>query len=144
MTLHVANADDLPAIRALLLSNGLPIDDVDASPVQAHWVWRNADRVVGTVALDVVGSVAVLRSLVTDPGFRGQRIATALCDAAEDEARQRRVTAVYLLTESAVEVFARRGYRAIDRSTVPDSVAQHRQFGSGCCQCAHTMMKSFG
>jgi amino-acid N-acetyltransferase len=144
MTLDVAKADDLPAIRGLLSSNGLPIEDLDASAVQAQWVWRIADRVVGTVALDVVGSAAVLRSLVTDSAFRGQRIATALCDAAEDEARRRRVTAVYLLTESAAEVFARRGYRPIDRSTVPDSVARHRQFASGCCQCAHTMMKSFG
>jgi amino-acid N-acetyltransferase len=144
MTLEVAQAADLANIRALLRSNGLPIEDLDAGGVQTHWVWRDADRVVATVGLDVVGTVAVIRSLVTDSAFRGQHIASALCDAAEDEGRRRGVTSVYLLTESAAELFERRGYRAVDRATVPDGVACHRQFASGCCRCARTMVKSVG
>lgn len=143
MTLEVAQTGDLANIRTLLRANGLPTEGLDAGGVQAHWVWREADRVVATVALDVVGTVAVIRSLATDPTFRGQRIATVLCDAAEDEARRRGVTAVYLLTESAAELFAGRGYRAIDRATVPDGIARHWQFASGCCQCGRTMVKSF-
>jgi amino-acid N-acetyltransferase len=143
MTLEVARVSDLDNIRALLRSNGLPTEDLDASGVQAHWVWRDAGCVVGTVGLDIVDTAAVIRSLVTDPGFRGRHIATALCDAAEEAARRRGVTAVYLLTESAVGLFERRAYRAINRAAVPDAVARHRQFASGCCQCAHTMMKAF-
>jgi amino-acid N-acetyltransferase len=144
MTVEIAQADDLASIRALLRSNGLPTEDLDAGGAQAHWVWRDAAGVVATVGLDVVGTVAVLRSLVTDAAFRGQHLATALCDAAEDEARFRGVTAVYLLTESAADLFERRGYRAVDRATVPNDVGRHRQFASGCCQCARTMVKSLG
>ena len=142
--LDVARPEDLLAISELLRSNGLPTEDLHAAGVQAHWVCRDADRVVGTVALDIVGTVAVLRSLVTDRAWRGQRIATALCDAAEDEARKRRVTELYLLTETATGLFARRGYQAIDRTAVPGGIAQHRQFASGCCQCAQAMVKSLG
>ena len=143
MALEVAQAGDLADIRALLRSSRLPAEDLDAGGVHAHWVWREAGRVVGTAGLDVVGTVAVMRSLVTDPEFRGQGIATALCDAAEDEARRRGVTAVYLLTESAAALFERRGYRTVDRATVPDGIARHRQFASGCCQCARAMVKAF-
>lgn len=143
MNIDVAQPTDLVGIRTLLQSSGLPSEDVDASGVQSHWVSRDAGLVVGTIGLDVVGAEAVIRSLVTHSAFRGAGIATALCDAAEEEARRRGVIAVYLLTESASRFAERRGYRTIDRATVPDSVAQHRQFASGCCRCACTMVKSF-
>lgn len=142
MSVDHARVAEAESIRTLLLSCGLPTEDLDAG-VQAHWVWRDAGRVVGTIGLDLVGAVAVIRSLATDAAFRGAGIATALCEAAEDEARRRGVAAVYLLTESAAGFAERRGYRVIERASVPDSVAQHRQFASGCCQCARTMVKSF-
>lgn len=142
MMIEVARLADLDNIRTLLQSNGLPADDLDDNGVQSHWVCRDANRVVATVGLDIIGAEAVLRSLVTHSDFRGEGIATALCDTAEGEARRRRVTAVYLLTESAAGFAEGRGYRTVDRATVPESVAQHRQFASGCCQCARAMVKS--
>jgi amino-acid N-acetyltransferase len=142
MSVEVARVSDLDDIRSLLRSNGLPTEDLEASGVEAHWVCRDAGRVAGSVGMDVVGTVAVVRSLVTDPEFRGQHVATALCDAVEDHARRRGVTAAYLLTESASGFFERRGYRAVARAAVPDAVSRHRQFASGCCQCASTMMKA--
>ena len=94
------------------------------------------------MGLDVVASGAVLRSLATHPASRGQGIATALCDAAEAEAVRRGITGVYLLTESAAGFAERRGYRAIERSTVPAPVAEHRQFATAVCQSATAMAKS--
>jgi N-acetylglutamate synthase-like GNAT family acetyltransferase len=142
MAVAVADPGDLTNIQELLRSNGLPTEDLDAAGVRTHWVWREAGRVVGTAGLDVVGSFAVFRSLATEEAFRGQGIATALCDAAEEEAHRRGVTALYLLTETAPALFERRGYRTIDRASVPESIACHRQFASGCCQCAVAMVKS--
>ena len=142
MSLERARAADLDEIRTLLRSSGLPSEDVDAAGPQAHWVWRSGSRVVGTVGLDVVASGAVLRSLATHPDFRGQGIATALCDAAEAEAVRRGATSVFLLTESAAGFVERRGYRAIERSTVPAPVAAHRQFATAVCQSAMAMAKS--
>lgn len=55
MSIDVAQLDDLDDIRTLLQSSRLPAEDLDVGGVQAHWVWRNAGRVVGTVGLDVVG-----------------------------------------------------------------------------------------
>src|SRR5436305_2106024 len=120
MSVDLARVDDLDDIRALLRSNGLPTEVEESSGVEAHWVWREADGNVGTIWLDIVGTAGVLRSLVTDAGFGGRHVATALCDRAEDEAQRRGSAAVYLLTESAGGFFERRGYRTVDRKTVPD------------------------
>ena len=141
MAIHVAQGVDAEVIRALLRSNGLPTEDFDENGIQSHWVWRDANQVVGTVGLDIIGAESVIRSLVTHPDFRRQGIATALCDVAEGEAARRGVTAVYLLTESAADFVQRRGYHMIDRAKVPDSIARHRQFASGCCKCAAAMVK---
>jgi amino-acid N-acetyltransferase len=144
MSLEVARVSDRDDIHALLRSNGLPTEDFEASGIESHWVWRDAGRVVATVGMDVIGTAAVVRSLVTMSPYRGQHVATALCNAVEDDARARGVTAVYLLTESAAELFERRGYRIVDRATVPLDIARHRQFASGCCECARALVKVLG
>jgi amino-acid N-acetyltransferase len=141
VAVEVARLADLEDIRTLLRCNGLPTEDLDDNGVQSHWVWRDAARVVGTVGLDTVGAEGVIRSLVTHPDFRREGIASALCDVAEREAGRRGVTAVYLLTESAADFAQGRGYQTVNRATVPDSVARHRQFASGCCQCSCAMVK---
>ena len=141
MSVQPAQVADLGRIRELLRASGLPTEDVDAAGAQAHWVWREAGRVVGAVGLDLLGNDAVLRSLVTDAACRGRGIASGLCEAAEGEARRRGASRVYLLTETAVRFAEGRGYRAVDRSVVPSAVAGHRQFATGCCACAAALAK---
>ena len=136
-----ARLEDAAEIEELLRSVGLPAADVAGDGLFAHWVWRRDGRVVATVGLDIVGSEAVLRSLATHADCRGQRIASALCDAAEEEARRQSVAAVYLLTEAAQRFAEQRGYHIVSRASVPESVASHRQFRTGCCGCAPAMAK---
>ena len=107
-----ARLEDGEEIEELLRSVGLPADDVAGEGLFAHWVWRRDGRVVATVGLDIVGSEAVLRSLATHADCRGQRIASALCDAAEEEARRQSVAAIYLLTEATQSFAEHRGYHA--------------------------------
>lgn len=136
-----ARLEDGEEIEELLRSVGLPADDVAGEGLFAHWVWRRDGRVVATVGLDIVGSEAVLRSLATHADCRGQRIASALCDAAEEEARRQSVAAIYLLTEATQSFAEHRGYHIVARASVPESVASHRQFRTGCCGCASAMAK---
>src|SRR2546422_10853964 len=107
-----AGAADLPAILELLTASKLPragIEDHLASTLLA----RVESGVVGTAALELYGSAALLRSVAVATRFRGRGLGAALTVAALDLARRRGVRTVYLLTETAGRFFPKFGFRPI-------------------------------
>ena len=72
---------------------------------------------------------------------RGRRIASRLCDEAEARAAAAGAKRVFLLTETAEELFARRGYRRLDRAAAPPEVAASREFALVCPASAVLMVR---
>ena len=97
-------------------------------------------RVVGCVALEVYGPVALLRSLVVSPGDRGRRLGERLTAGAVDEARGRGVRDLYLLTQTAADFFPRFGFTVEDRASAPKSLGESEEFRS-CCPASAVMMR---
>ncbi len=128
-------------VRALLQGAGLPIDDLNATRAPDFIVACDGARVVGAVALERHGDVALLRSLVVDPDYRRHGVGCKLVTAAEQRARALGIAQLVLLTQTAEAFFARRGYEKIARSGAPAAVQSSHEFATLCPASAVCMRK---
>ncbi len=131
---------DLPAILELLAASKLPragIEDHVASTLVA----RADSDVVGSAALELYGSAALLRSVAVATRLRGRGLGAALTVAALDLARRSGVRTVYLLTETAGRFFPKFGFAAIARAQVDPVVLESPEFTTACPKSALVMVK---
>ena len=115
---------DLPAIRALLVAAGLPTADLAATPPADFWGCREGTALIGVIGLETYGAVALLRSLAVAPAWQGRGLGSTLLAHTERAARQRGITALYLLTTTVEAFFTRRGYVRIPREAAPPILRQ--------------------
>lgn len=131
---------DRAHVRELLRHCGLPIDDIDTSPVD-FLVMREAGQVVGAVGLESADGVGLLRSLAVLPSLNGQGRGGALIAAAERLAEQRGIDDLYLLTTTAPGFFALHDYLRVQRASVPLALQGTVQFAALCPSTAVCMHK---
>ena len=131
---------DLPAIVELLTASKLPCAGIE-DHVASTLVARQEPGVVGTAALELYGSAALLRSVAVATQLRGQGLGAALTVAALDLARRRGVRTVYLLTETAGRFFPKFGFTAITRAQVEPVVLGSLEFTAACPKSALVMVK---
>ncbi|HTO43902.1 MAG TPA: arsenic resistance N-acetyltransferase ArsN2 [Burkholderiales bacterium] len=136
-----ASAEDLIAIRALLERSGLPTSDLESARPEFALI-REGGRVVAAGALQRFGSSALLRSVVVDSDRRGSGLGRAIVGELERLARTAQINRLVLLTQTAVEFFAREGYRVIERSSAPEDMQGSEEFRSLCPSSATCMEKS--
>jgi homocysteine S-methyltransferase len=138
--IEVAVVADLPAIQGLLERSALPVSDLAGSGA-SFVVAREGGRVVGAVGLEVHGTAGLLRSIVVADSRRGAGVGRAIVEFVEAAARQRGVTELVLLTETAPGFFAGLGYTEILRERAPKAVRDSAEFRSLCPQTARCMSK---
>ena len=131
---------DLPAIVELLAASKLPRASIE-DHVASTLVARHDASVVGTAALELYGSAALLRSVAVATRLRGQGLGAALTVAALDLARRLGIRTVYLLTETAGGFFPKFGFTAITRAQVEPVVLQSPEFTTACPKSALVMVK---
>ena len=132
--------NDLDLLTALLDAGHLPSDGLGVH-LRTTLVARDAAGIIGCVALEPYGNAALLRSLAVTLSRRGHGVGQHLTLAALDLARQRRLAAVYLLTTTAADFFARHfGFQPIERGALPAAVQQSVEFVSACPQTAQAMV----
>jgi amino-acid N-acetyltransferase len=135
---RAATSADEPALRQFLEAEALPADDVTTSK-QAFILAIEEGRIVGSVALEIVGPDALVRSLAIAPAHRGHGLGAALDGRAAGLARTMEVATLYLLTTTARDYALRRGYEVVERGEVPPGVAGLPQFRSLCPASATCM-----
>lgn len=128
-------------LEAALSKAGLPAGDLkEAAP--RFWRFSVADDIpAGFGGLEIYGSDALMRSVVTLPPLRGRRIGAAIVTALEAEARLAKCRTVYLLTTTAQPLFEKLRYGVIDRAQAPAAIRASAQFSSLCPASAALMMK---
>jgi amino-acid N-acetyltransferase len=126
-----ARPDDAAAIAGLLREAGLPCEDF-AAHLANFVVARHGDLVVGAVGFEFYGPDALLRSLVVAPARRRSGVASRLLGRVVETAGRAGVGRLYLLTTTAEEYFARRGFGRIAREKVPAAVAASGEFCGLC------------
>ena len=109
-------------IKAALVKAKLPADDLGDARVLV-WRFETIEGTpVGFGGLEIFGRDALLRSLVTLPPLRQVGMGAAMVAMLETEARALKCHAIYLLTASGTDFFARLGYATCARSDVPEAI----------------------
>ncbi|RDI71997.1 arsenic resistance N-acetyltransferase ArsN2 [Halopelagius longus] len=134
-------ADSLSYVETVLEANGLPARDVRSKP-DCFYVGDDGGEAVGVGGVEAYGSYGLLRSVAVEESARGEGYGTALCDALEAEARESGVETLYLLTTTAAEFFADRGYEETNRSDTPEAIRETTEFEELCPASAVCMKKS--
>ena len=146
MTVHLAtyspaSARDTEAIRRLLAENALPSDDIDRH-LGDFIVLRIEGSLAGVAGLEIVGEVALLRSVAVAKERRRNRMGLTLCEKVLARARERGAKTVYLLTLTAASFFQKKlGFVAVDRADVPPAIQDTCEFQSACPASASVLMR---
>ncbi|MEO1082499.1 MAG: arsenic resistance N-acetyltransferase ArsN2 [Pseudomonadota bacterium] len=139
--MRTAEIADLPKIVDLLAASALPTEDLEQQDLSLFVVEELGAGLGSVGGLERCGRDALLRSVATDEGLRGQGRARAMVAELEGRAARHGIGELYLLTETAADFFAGLGYAVRDRETVPDAVRASRQFSSICPDSAVVMAK---
>jgi amino-acid N-acetyltransferase len=134
----------------LLAQCGLPTEDADPERLRYFIRARGAAGLAGVVGVQPLDTAvdsgnldhaALLRSLAVAPEQRGLGVGSRLCDEAESLARAGGFSELYLLTTTAADWFAARGYARVARDVLPNAVRQTAQFRELCPASAVAMHK---
>ena len=128
------------SIVTLLQSEKLPTEDLPAA-LNNFFIALDHDNVVGAVGLEKYNNCGLLRSLVVTRDYRNEKIAGKLVKQLEEKAKTSGIDCIYLLTETAPDYFAKKGYEKISREDVPTSLKQSSEFSHVCPQSAIIMQK---
>ncbi|MEO8499862.1 MAG: GNAT family N-acetyltransferase [Vicinamibacteria bacterium] len=134
---------DRSAVLELIASCRLPPDGL-----ADHWdtTWVAVDpgepaSVLGSVALEIHGDAALLRSLATREDHRLKGLGSALFNFALARAADWRVSTVALLTTTAAPFFARRGFETVTRDALSPSLQASAEFRGACPASATAMVR---
>lgn len=136
-----ATSADYPAIEALLIEAGLPLDGARGA-FGTGVIARAEGRVVAGAALERYGRHGLLRSVVVAPDARARGVGRAVVAAAEALAIADGIDELYLITETAVDWFPRLGYAPIDRALAAEAVGESVEFTTACRDTGQAMHKS--
>lgn len=132
---------DEPAVLSLLAAAGLTTGDLEGAAMGGFLVAAGDDGLVGVAGIEAFGTEGLLRSVAVAPAARGKGLGAALVAAAEAHAMLAGLRALYLLTTTAPEFFARLGYERVDRDEAPPGIAGSAEFARLCPASAACMRK---
>jgi amino-acid N-acetyltransferase len=135
-----ANNGFREAVVALLQAEKLPVEDLPSS-LDQFFIAVDEDVLAGVVGFEMHGAFALLRSLAVKPEYRNKKIASALIDEVESEASNKRFSGIYLLTETAADYFAAKGFQRVERGDVPLEIKRSSEFAHVCPVSAIVMKK---
>jgi amino-acid N-acetyltransferase len=143
MTLRAEPARPHDLRGALDLLGRSQLTEQDVAERWGHYfvVHEDDGRVVGVAGLEVHGEDGLLRSVAVDPDYRGQGLAASLVEAAMARARRVGLRSVYLLTTTARDYFARRGFADCPREEAPAPIRESWEYRVGCPTTAALMRR---
>jgi amino-acid N-acetyltransferase len=125
----------------LLTSQKLPTGDLPGL-LKNFFVAVDDGMVTGVAGLEVYGNYGLLRSLAVNADLQKKGIGAMLLDKIETLAAEKKLEAIYLLTETAKDYFENKGYEHIARMDIPEEVKAASEFTHVCPESAIAMQKS--
>lgn len=131
---------DRDAWSQALAVAGLPLDGLFDVPTSVFCASEGSSE-VAWAALEHHGDAGLVRSVVVLPERRHSGVGSVLMDAVEVAADERGLP-LYLLTETAADFFAGRGYRRIPRDGAPPAVMESIEWAVACGDSAVPMVRA--
>ena len=136
-----AAAENLNSIERLLKECELPYHDIEEH--LSHLVIAMKDKkLIGTIGLEIMNEMGLVRSLAVSPSVRKQGIAKELYSRIQAHAHLEGIISLYLLTLTAEEFFSKLGFKNIERNSVPSEIQSTKEFRSLCPETAVCMVKN--
>lgn len=142
LTIQNASAGDLPQIRSLLDSVGLPDEGV-AEQLGYFLVAKDQNgRLIGTVGLESYGVVGLLRSLAVSPDHQGCGLGQTLVTESLKRAAARGIHEIVLLTLTAPDFFGKHfSFVPANRSAYTEALSSCVEMQMSCCSNAVFMKR---
>ena len=132
--------DEIAGLARFLDAASLPSADL-ADPGRLFFRIE-VDSLVGYGGLEGEGPDRLLRSIVILADRRGHGLGRTLVTTLEQQARNRGVERLHLLTTTAASFFRALGYTDADRGAAPQAVAASREFTALCPASAAYLVKA--
>lgn len=129
---RIATEADFHSVITLLAASELPHEDLHLGSMQEFLVVTDGQTALGVIGLERFGDIGLLRSLAVDRERRAAGIGGDLVDALERRSRDTGVRMLYLLTTTAADFFARRGYAIVPRAQAPATIQSTQEFSTLC------------
>ena len=137
---QIQDPDDIIRLQRFLEANNLPWQDV-ATGKASYWGHLDSQgELIGSGALEFYSTAALLRSVAVHNKMRGQLLGKQIVEELITKAGQRKISSVYLLTETAREFFLKRGFEDIPRSEAPEDLRLSSEFSYVCPTSAACMI----
>jgi len=126
------------SVSALIRFHGLPLDGA-SEHFENFVVVLSGEQVIGAAGLEVYGDVGLLRSVAVRQESAKRGLGTRLTLSVLVRARALNLRAVYLLTTTAAEFFAQKGFRRVERALLPTELNASRELQGACPATAVAM-----
>lgn len=140
MKIREATSRDLDAVESLLSASNLPLDGVEEN-FSSFVVAEDRGEIAGAIGLERFGSVALLRSAVVSPDYRGSGVGRRLVERLLERAETEGIEELFLLTTTAEKYFPRFGFARTTRGAVPAAVKASAEFQGACPDSAVVMTR---
>lgn len=140
MKIREATNRDLGAVESLLSANNLPLDGVKEN-FSSFIVAEDEGAIAGAIGLEQFGSIALLRSAVVSPEYRGTGVGSRLVEQLLERAERDGIEELFLLTTTAENYFPRFGFARTARSAVPPAMKASAEFQGACPASAVVMTR---
>lgn len=135
-----ARENDSAVIRLLLESQKLPTETVGTA-ITDFYLAMEDETIVGFAGFEYYNEDALLRSVAVPTSLQKKHIGSRFMDWMLTLAKQKGIKRTVLLTETASMFFGKKGFIAVDRSSINnESLKKSSQFCGGCCSSAACMM----
>ena len=138
----LSDPKDLPDVLDLLQSLQLPTEGVQKHFGNFFVVRTSSAELIGCAGLEIYDQFGLLRSAGLKPGYQGRSLGLTLVQKIESLALKNKVTAIYLLTETAEGFFSKHGYKVVERMLVPKEIQKSYEYSKVCQQTAIVMYKT--
>ncbi len=140
ISIQAATTSDYQAVCELLLKHKLPTEDINQG--LAHFfIVKQHGLPVGVIGMELYSEYGLLRSMATDPAYRNNGIASSLVAELFNYGKRLGLKEMYLLTETAENYFAKKGFQKINREETPTAIKQSAEFSHLCPSTAVVMKK---
>lgn len=133
----------LEKLQAFLKNNALPFSDVKLEGSVYLTYLDDDQHLVASGGLEFFGKYALLRSVAVAKKQRGNKLGQRITQDLISKAKSSGITEVYLLTETAEEFFAQRGFNKIGRDHAPAEILNSSEFKTVCPASAVCMVHKF-
>jgi amino-acid N-acetyltransferase len=143
MKIEIFAVNEEEEVLRLLSETELPTEDITIDKLKNFLIAKREDgSVVGAIGIEAYQDVGLLRSLVVHPSYRDRGFGKLLTNEIEKYAQTKGIKALFLLTTTAIDFFPMLGYQLIQKTSVPETIAETEEFKNVCPASAVCYLKN--